>query len=218
MLFTAATELLLAFWSLWTYRKTVLGRLATITLICLGIFQVAEYRICEGVFAGNLAWTQIGLTAITLLPALGLHMIETIIGKNRYTWFGYLCAAIYIAFFVFTDTIVQGSYCTGNYVIIQTQPVAFGPYYFAFLFLAIIEAIHALRSKIVTIPSHRNALRWMVIGYLSFIVPMAVISAVSPPIRNSVPSILCGFAILLAVVLASRVLPMYHRSSHSKGR
>ncbi len=213
MIATAVIELAFAVYSIWRYRKAkphLLATLATFTLLFLALFQIAEYHICRGSVAQNLFWTKLGLVSITLLPPLGLHMVETITGTKRLWWLGYAVAVIYCVLFVVSQTIIQGGICGGNYVIIYTAPIAYGAYYFAFLFLAIGEAWHALRVKKVAEAAHQDSLRWLIVGYLSFMVPMAVVYLVAPMVQNAVPSIMCGFAILLAFVLILRTLPLYY--------
>ena len=48
-------------------------------------------------------------------------------------------------------------------------------------------------------------------GYASFMVPMGFIYIISPASRAAVPSIMCGFAIILGLILTLRVIPEYHR-------
>jgi hypothetical protein len=50
-------------------------------------------------------------------------------------------------------------------------------------------------------------------GYLSFAVPMPVTGLLSPELRRATPSIMCGFALILAVILSVYVAPMYARES-----
>lgn len=214
MFATATIELALALHTFWRYRHSVIGSLATMTLVCLGLFQVAEFQICEGVAWQNVFWTKLGLVAITLLPALGLHMVEEIGQTKRFWWLGYLCAMLYVLLFVGTNAIVYGGICGGNYVIIEMQPIAYGAYYFGFLFLALFQAWYALKKRLVHSLHHRDALKWLIVGYLSFMVPMGGAYVLAPSVHQAVPSVMCGFAVMLALILAWRVLPLYHRDEH----
>lgn len=218
MLATAVIEVLLAIYSFSRYRRHPLGGLVTLTLICLGAFQIAEFNICEGLAVENLWWTKLGLSAITLLPPLGLHLVEIMSGTSRrLTVIGYICAAVYIVMFVGSNALVQGGNCVGNYVIIYTSPMAFGIYYIGFLLIAVLLAVSALREKLVTNPARRQALAWLVVGYLSFMVPMGIVYMVAPHVRSGVPSIMCGFAVTLAIILGLRVLPLYNASAKTSG-
>lgn len=50
-------------------------------------------------------------------------------------------------------------------------------------------------------------------GYLSFTIPMAITGFFSPELRRATPSIMCGFALSFAVILACYVAPLYARES-----
>ncbi len=215
MIATAIIELGFAVYSIWRYKRVkqpAFRTLAIFTLLFLALFQIAEYHICEGSALQNLFWTKFGLASITLLPALGLHLVETITKTKRLWWVGYVAALIYIGLFVFGNTIVQGGVCAGNYVIIYTAPVAFGTYYFVFLFLALGVGWSALRRQSGMAPAERDALRWLMLGYFAFMAPMAAVYLLAPSTHPGGPSIMCGFAVMLALILGLKVLPIYYRT------
>jgi len=58
------------------------GKLAVTMLFSLGAFQLSEYMICGGLGWTHIDWVRFGYVAITLLPALGIHMISSIAGKK----------------------------------------------------------------------------------------------------------------------------------------
>jgi len=58
----------------------------------------------------------------------------------------------------------------------------------------------------------KNVLQWLIIGYLSFMAPMGAVYILFPVTRNAVASIMCGFALCLAVILALKIMPAYDRA------
>ncbi len=64
----------------------------------------------------------------------------------------------------------------------------------------------------------RPVLHGMIIGYLTFMLPMGVAYAFYAPARQAVASIMCGFAVVFALILALRVVPKYYAYSHSASR
>lgn len=52
-----------------------------------------------------------------------------------------------------------------------------------------------------------NALRWLAIGYLTFLLPTITVNIVAPETIQGIPSIMCGFAVLLAFILVFLVMP-----------
>ena len=76
MLATLTIEIILAIYTFWKYKLNAMTRIVIMLLICLALFQWAEYNVCEGaIFLDNLGWAKLGYIAITMLPPLGIHLI-----------------------------------------------------------------------------------------------------------------------------------------------
>ncbi len=76
MLTTFIIEMILAAYTLWRFNKAKSGIVVTLILVCLATFQAAEYYICR--IGSPLLAAKVGYTAITLLPALLLHLVSLI--------------------------------------------------------------------------------------------------------------------------------------------
>src|SRR3989344_7940821 len=142
MLATFFTEIALAIYVFIRYRLTVFGRLVMAMLILLGLFQFIEYQVCAD--PNQLFWSRIGFVIITILPALGLHLIYLITQKNHFLKFGYTLMLAYIFIFLFAPKAISGATCGGNYIIFHTAQYlyqTYGAYYFGLLFLGIWEAL-----------------------------------------------------------------------------
>jgi hypothetical protein len=57
----------------------------------------------------------------------------------------------------------------------------------------------------------RRALYALIAGALTFLVPTAIVNLLDPMTVAGMPSIMCGFAVLFAVILVGLVLPWYHK-------
>ncbi|QWQ32041.1 hypothetical protein KOY48_04040 [Candidatus Minimicrobia naudis] len=103
MLATLAIEIILAIYTFWRYKLTAVTRIVVVLLVCLALFQWAEYNVCEGaIFLDNLGWAKLGYIAITMLPPLGIHLIYEISGDKR-RWIpvlGYTFAVVFISYFL----------------------------------------------------------------------------------------------------------------------
>lgn len=194
---------------LFRYKLNTLTRLVAALLFCLALFQLAEYKIC-GTHGNAEAWARAGFVAITMLPPLGLHLALYIIKRG---WLvlntlAYITAAGFIYLFTFGQHTFSGHVCGGNYVIFQLDYVVSNFYYFYYYGWLLITIMLCLQfyyeSKQASV---RKALKWLVIGYLAFLVPTTVINSYSPATKAGVPSIMCGFAVLFALILAIGVLP-----------
>lgn len=215
MIATMVIETSLAVYTVWRYKMTVITRLATLLLISLAVFQLAEYFVCTGLGSMAAPWSRIGFVAITALPPLGLHMMHVLAGKPRrrlvYTVYGTMAA--YMAFFLFWPGTFTGHECTGNYVIFQFTPNVTGTYsiyYFGWLLTGIGLGFHwanELRDKGKKAASQLKTVQGLILGYLVFLIPAAISMTINPAYRRGIPSVLCGFAVLLALIVAGYILP-----------
>lgn len=217
MLATFATEIILAGYVWWKYTLTNITRLAVAILGLLAVFQLAEYNICEGSFGiSGLDWSRVGYVAITLLPPLGLHLALRLAGKKKRLLIAsaYTTAGLFAAFFAFSGHGITSQACLGNYVIFDTAPGAstlYGVYYYGWLLVGTFTALYlASRTKLA---HNAAALRALALGYVSFILPTTTANVLNPSTLAGIPSIMCGFAVILAVILAGEVLPQYYRES-----
>jgi len=210
MLVTFVIETILAIYVYMRYGKSRFGKTAALILLLLATFQLAEHRVCADSYA--LLWSRIGFIAITLLPILGLYLVSLVSHKTHFLRLGYILTAGFIIYFLFVPETITGALCGGNYVIFNTGQSLYwlyALYYFGFLLLGIWEAlerIHQARTGTVI----KKTLFWIIIGYLSFMLPMAIVYAVIPSSRLAVTSIMCGFALIFAFVLAFKIVPRYN--------
>lgn len=210
MIATFAIEIGLLFYTLWRYKLTPITRLTSLIFVFLATFQLAEYMVCEGPIAGALSWSRVGFVAITMLPPLGLHLAYTIAGAKRklLLWPAYIAAAGFAAFFLFVGHSFVGHICAGNYVIFDVAEgsgLLYGLYYYGLLIAGLWVSRQALRTQ--KSKKIRRALTGLMIGYAVFIVPTAAVNLVNRNTVDAIPSIMCGFAVLLALLLAFVVIP-----------
>ncbi len=213
MIATFVVEISLAAYVFIRRRTTFFGRLSAVLLVLLGIFQFAEYQICGGL--DSVLWAKIGIIAISLLPIIGLHLILKIWGSTRVMKWLYAAGGAMILYIIFSPVVITGATCGGNYVIFKGGSALyslFSVYYFSFLFFGIWLAFRQA-TRLKGNNAKKDALYWMVIGYLSFIMPMAIVLALYEYTLVGVTSIMCGFAVIFALILAIRVIPLYHRET-----
>lgn len=211
MLATFIIEIVLATYVFVRRRTTFFGRLSVVLLVLLGIFQFAEYQICGGL--DSVLWAKIGIIAISLLPIIGLHLILMIGGSTRIMKWLYAIGGAMILYIILSPVVITEATCGGNYVIFKGGSALywlFSVYYFSFLFFGIGQAYRQL-ERLKEDKAKRDALYWMIVGYLSFILPLAAVLALYSRTLVGVTSIMCGFAVIFALILAIRVVPLYHR-------
>lgn len=216
MVATLLIESTLALWTLWRYKMTELTRLIVLMLVGLAAFQLAEYNVCMHFGQHPVGWSRFGFVMITALPPLGLHIMHVLAAKpgRKLVAAAYATMAAFIVFFLASATAFTGHQCTGNYVIFQFSPRVTGTYsvyYYGWLVagigLGIRWANEFMRQKGSAARAKLAGVRGLIIGYLIFLVPVAVVNTVRPTTRQGIPSVMCGFAVLLALTLAFYVLP-----------
>jgi hypothetical protein len=208
MLATLLIEFGFAAYTLWRYKMSTVRKLAFATLVALGTFQLAEYMVCGGLGWTNVEWARVGYGAITLLPAIGIHMVATLANKKAPILVGtaYVSCLAFVVFYLIGESAVSAHTCTANYAVFDTIRASvwpFATYYYGWLLVGALLAWQWGRQ----IPKRQNALHAMVIGYAAFILPTTAFNIIDPSTTRGIPSIMCGFAVIFAFVLIIKVLP-----------
>ena len=190
------------------YKLTPLIRFSLAIVVCLAVFQLAEYAVCEGNPAWAPYWSRAGFVAITLLPVFGAHAAYHLTeSKNKrllsiVTLFGVGFASVFLFGDVFGEPV-----CGGNYIIFNLNtPIGgwFFVYYYALLLGTIIWTLRAAHEASRRL---RDTLHMFIASYFSFIVPSAIVTVWRPITLNGLPSIMCGFALLFALLYTLLVIP-----------
>jgi hypothetical protein len=182
----------------------------------LATFQLAEYFVCTGYGLHAEQWSRLGFVAITTLPPLGLHILHELAGKpgRRLVAGAYATMGGFIALFMTYHAAFIGHQCTGNYVIFQLGERVgglFTIYYFGWLLTSLTLgwrwANELMERKGKAALTKLQTVRALMIGYLVFLVPCALALTIQPSTRRGIPSIMCGFAVIFALILSFYVLP-----------
>lgn len=215
MIATFAIEIILAVHTLVRYTVSAVTRLAAAILICLAVFQLAEYNICEGALGlDGASWARLGFAAITLLPPMGVHLATKLANDKQPVLVAgaYATAAAFASYFMFVAHGLTGPACMGNYVIFEIAQGAGGLYTMYYYILLIVAVVYARYMAVRVKQAHKaRALNALAVGYLAFMVPTTAINLLNPDTVSAIPSIMCGFAVVLALVLAGEVLPQFHK-------
>lgn len=148
----------------------------------------------------------------------------------------YLTCVLFSIYFVFVSrSVFTGeNTCRANYSVFNTPngvaTLLYTLYYYGWLFIAVffcwsqiskmsrennrgILRIFISRSKklneIINSENLRKilALKWLICGYIAFILPTTIVNIINPSTIEGIPSIMCGFAVLMAIVLIGFVAP-----------
>ena len=209
MLATFLIESGLLVYASWRYKMTPITRVVVLLLGFLATFQLAEYYVCTGDGTSGLLWTRVGFVAITLLPPLGLHLLYLLAERSgrRLVYGAYAIGTFWALVFGASGWAFTGQICSGNYAIFQLRDGVTMPYvlyYYGLLMTVLALAPRfAKRAK----KSHATAVYLLVASYLLFMIPTAVANTLQPESIRGIPSVMCGFAVLYALILALGILP-----------
>jgi len=211
MLATFLIESALLMYVVWRYKLSPIARLIAVTLTLLATFQLAEYNVCGGMNMSAAFWSRIGFVVITLLPPLGIHLVYLIAGRKDRTivYASYAVGAVWAAIFGSSEWAFIGHACGGNYAIFNLRAditPLYGLYYYGWLMGGVVLAM--LFAREVKNKEQANALLLLVVGYFIFLVPTATANIVKPETVSGIPSIMCGFAVLFALILVFGILPL----------
>lgn len=212
MVATCIIEISLFIYTIVRYKMTTLTRIAVSILLLLALFQLCEFHVCRsGWIAGT--WSRVGFIAITMLPPLGIHLVRAISGRvwRLLTWVAYASGAAFASMFGLSNAAFEGHVCAGNYAIFQLTPGVGGfyfAYYYAWLFIGIGLSLYlSIKAKLLV----REALILQALGFLVFVLPTGIVNEVNPATISGIPSIMCGFAVLYALILVFAILPRVAR-------
>lgn len=209
MLATFAIEIAFAIYVLWRYKFTPITRLVVALLVLLAAFQGTEFLLCGGMALEGGTWSRIGYGAITLLPPLGIHLAYLLANKKPGIVVGlsYITCAAFLGYFAFATQAISGHTCYANYVTFNTadgSTIPYTIYYYSWLFIGTFLTFKWAPS----LDKHRkNALYALMAGYLALLIPTTAVTILWNDALAGIPSIMCGFAIILAALLAGKVAP-----------
>jgi len=209
MLATFAIEITFALYILWRYKFTPIARLIISLLVLLAVFQGTEFMLCGGLALEGGTWSKIGYGAITLLPPLGIHLAYLLANKKpgKVVALAYTSGIIFLAYFAFATQAISGHTCYANYVTFNTADgttLPYTMYYYGWLFIGTFLTY----KWAPTLDKHRKAALYaLMAGYLSLLIPTTTITILWNEATAGIPSIMCGFAIILAALLTLKVAP-----------
>jgi hypothetical protein len=177
-------------------------------IIILILFFLAGYQLleafnCSGLFNGSL--TRASFIDITWLPPLGILFIMR---QNRnkikmaVSWFYFACALAFTVYYIAFDGSVALRHCEYVMAIYDSAAISstlYAIYYQSGMALLIILPFIQIPGTESTI--RKKNLRDIQLGSLAFTVPSYILALISKLVMDALPSVLCHFALFLAIFL-----------------
>ena len=221
---TAIIEWTLAIVLPFKYPKTRTRFFTSVFMIFLGLYQFTEFMFCKTNQAD--LWMRLGFMAYTLLPAIGLHTtLHYFKIKINLFWIYIIPIAYIIGAGLATNFVVE-SKCHDIFVTARNifssvnsplEAAKFGfytAYYFSFILIACLIGIRAYLKETNRQKQRIYLIFPMAVFLMSF--PTFTLIIMLPALNIQFPSILCHFALLLALTVF--VGARWDHELHSKNK
>jgi len=214
---TAVFELGAAWWVLRREGNRSVLRVTAAIFVLLASYQAIEVAICaDEAHAGFLP--RLAFIAVTWLPPLGLLLIARLIHpRSRYAMtaaVAMLAAAVGMVVWIVTDPGFAGiSVCTAvvaRYTHAMPRFFVYSAFYW--MGLAGMVGFAGVGLRTATSGAQRRLIRQILLGTLAFVVPSLVTSFFVPMAKGAMPSVMCHYALLLALFL-TRMAWLEHRNA-----
>lgn len=199
-------EFILASALLLFFPKSKFRDFFAIFIYVLGFYQFTEFMLCSG---NAFFWAIAGFVTYSFLPAIALHAILKIFKKKFNVIWIYIIPIIASILAISIPGFIVRASCERYFVSIETimtltpsflPLVAFTiyvAYYFGFLFLTCLIILKDYLKQKNKIKKEIELVE--IIGILLMIIPTLVLIILFPVFGLMFPSVLCGFAIFVAI-------------------
>ncbi len=207
---TALFEVVVAVWALRGPGDRGIVRTTAAILVLLAGYQVTEVAICANMDAPGVL-PRLAFLDVTWLPPLGLVLVAQLHRPRSRLFHAasrtMLAAALAMAAWIALDrSFATASVCSAVYArYTHAMPrftVYAGFYWIGLLGMAVSSGYGARAGAD---PHRRRLLTQVLLGTLGFVVPSIATSWFVPAARAALPSVMCHFALILAVFLARMI-------------
>lgn len=204
---TALFEITVAVWALRGPGRKPILRTTSAILLLLAAYQLVEVLVCSRAPVYGFM-PQMAFIVVTWLPPLGLLLIAQLSPSQStinyaISYFMLAVAFSIVVWIALDDRFVSDSVCNIVYAKYSNPLPRFRIYswfYWAGLFGMVTLSALGLRNSPQS--SERLLLKSVLLGSLGFIVPGVIVTRFVAPAQGALPSILCHFALVLAIFLA----------------
>ncbi len=215
---TAIFEITIAIWALRGPGRRPIVRTTCAILLLLAAYQIVEVLVCSSSLSIGFM-PQLAFIVVTWLPPLGLLLVAQLSPSQTMTnyaisYFMLAVALGIVVWIAFDSRFVSDSVCNVVYAKYSTPLPRFrfyGWFYWIGLFGMIALSAWGVRASRDAV--QQKLLKHVLYGSLGFIVPAVLVTRYVAPGEGALPSILCHFALILAVFLA-RLLSVERKQTH----
>jgi hypothetical protein len=190
-------------------RKRILHPVALLLLLLAG-YQFAEVAVCSS--PGRLLFARVAFFDITWLPPAGLWLLGQLAWLDRKGWrwlsLGYFAAGAALILWILVDPAVITKSVCQLVVARYWHPAPFETAYALFYQFGLLLLVVGAGAGLVKSPDavSRAHLFSFQLGLLGFLLPSMYIRSILREPDGVIPSVMCHFALILAVCLTTIIL------------
>lgn len=203
---TAAIEFGLIFWMQYKYPRAAFLTFGCWFMFLLGAYQFSEFLLCVAPYPD--IWVRLGFIAYSFLPAVGLHA-ALVFTKKKYSRTLLYAIPVLASLFVLTPHAAVSGVCETIFVTTHIFPNSWagsilfwiysGFYYAGFIIWSSLVCLHKyLHEKNVR---RRTQFLFLSVAIALMTIPTMILIIILPHFDVRFPSILCHFALLLAITI-----------------
>ncbi len=209
---TFTIEFLLALYFLLSRPQDRLHRVVALLSFLLGLYQLNEFLICV---TGSVVFTKLAMITTAILPALAVSF-ALIMGRKRlpHYWHALIYAPAVFFMTMFSLPWYYGEPASCQSVFIQYPGTGLLGDFYALYYVAYIVGTGVLfyfSSQSAKSKPEKVLLNLGMLGTLVFTVPTFVFLIFLPRFFPQFPSVLCEFALLLAIEL---IVLLWYKNRH----
>ena len=165
----------------------------------LQIYQLTEFLLCIGIDENVVG--RIAITSITLLPPAGYFLsVKLSNWRFREYWIVLSAGIAFSLYYILLPNSISLVSCNPFYAIYSIPSgILYGVYYFGIILLSILLIAIQFARKNIRYGSKGGI--GLLVGFLSFLIPMGLTVLIESSTIIAIPSIMCKYAILLAITL-----------------
>ncbi len=174
-----------------------------VIMLLLQSYQLSEFLMCIGVAPSIVV--RLAISIITFLPPAGyLLTIRVLQCKRKFVdiiyYLSLLFGTLFSFYYLFGDNTIVLKDCNPIYAVYENDyPYFYAGYYYLVILLTLLVIFYQIIFKRILKHNLKGIL--LLIGYISFLIPMAMTLIVDPLLIPAISSIMCKYAIILAIML-----------------
>ncbi len=190
---------------------------SAILLLILASYQILEIVICS-ISQNNLFLSRLAFIMIIWLPPLGVLLISFLFPIKKKLVFGYSLFLLGLAFLmviriIFDQNFVTQTVCSVIFARFSNPKIIYivysALYQLGLMSMLLLSAYGVINSKD---DLQRKLLGQILLGSMAFIIPAMITVIVVPATNGALPSIMCHYALLLAIFI-SRLVYLEHKTN-----